>query len=146
MSHKDAEREREIEGSGDVAALKHLRSSRKGQITKLEWDVAKYTDTTIAGMKKVTIESTLTTLENQLYFYELIQDRILTLLQESRDNPEHAIYQGRELLEDEEATRDAELESAKALQLQLQEYVHAINTHHKVCSVKHKLRALTESN
>ena len=146
MSHKDAEREREIEGSGDVAALKRLQSSRKGQITNLEQNVAKYTGTTIAGMKKASIESTLTTLENQFYCYELIQDRILTLLQESRDDPEHAIYQGREVLEDEEATGDAELETAKALRLKLQEYVHAIDTHHKVRSVKRKLRALTESD
>ena len=70
MSSRDAEREREIEGSGDVAALKRLRSSRKGQITKVERDVEKYSSSTISNLKKPALEATLTTLDYQLYFYE----------------------------------------------------------------------------
>ena len=52
MSSRDAEREREIEGSGDVAALKRLRSSRKGQIMKVERDVEKYSSSSISNLKK----------------------------------------------------------------------------------------------
>ena len=146
MSSRDAEREREIEGSGDVAALKRLRSSRKGQITKVERDVEKYSSSSISNLKKPALEATLTTLENQLYFYDLIQDRIIFLLRESRDDPENAIYKGRETLEDEEATGDAEITTAKNLRLQLQEYLLAIDTLNKVRRVKHKLKAMSDSD
>ena len=146
MSSRDAEREREIERSGDVAALKRLRSSRKGQITKVERDVEKYSSSTISNLKKPAVEATLTTLDYQLYFYDLIQDRIIFLLRESRDDPKSAIYKGRETLEDEEATGDAEITTAKNLRLQLQEYLRAIDTLNKVRRVKHKLKAMSDSD
>ena len=146
MSSRDAEREREIEGSGDVGALKRLRSSHKGQITKVERDVEKYSSFSISNLKKPALEATLTTLDYQLHFYDLIQDRIIFLLRESRDDPENAIYKGRETLEDEEATGDAEITTAKNLRLQLQEYLRAIDTLNKVRRVKHKLRAMTDSD
>ena len=146
MSIKDTEREREIECATDVAALKCLWSSRKGQITKIERDVEKYTGTPISHLKKTAIESTLNTLENQMYFYELIQDKIMTILQDARDDPDHVTYKGREILEDEEQTGDTELSRAKTLQVQLKEYIQAILTHSKVRSIEHKLKALTDSD
>ena len=42
MSARDRERESEIEKLDDLAALRKLRSSRKGQITKIEHDFSKY--------------------------------------------------------------------------------------------------------
>ena len=80
MSVRDIEREREIEAMDDIAALKRSRSSRRGQITKVEKDMDKYLATPIVGLKKRILESSLHTLENQHRYYNLIQDRIMAVL------------------------------------------------------------------
>ena len=55
MSAKDAERELEIEVMVDFLALRKLRSSRKGQLTKLEKDLSRYQDSSLGELKRVTL-------------------------------------------------------------------------------------------
>ena len=66
MSVRDIEREREIEAMDDVAALKRSRSSRRGQITKVEKDMDKYLATPIVGLKKRILESSLHALRTSI--------------------------------------------------------------------------------
>ena len=80
-SARDAEKEREIETSTDIKQLKAIRSSRKGQLTKLEKDVQHYFRTPLKDMKKHTLDGFLTTFEKQVNFYDLAHERILDLVQ-----------------------------------------------------------------
>ena len=74
MSTKDAERELEIEGLVDLPALRKLRRSRKGQLTKLEKDLERYRDQSLGELKRPALESMLTNFDKQHLFYTLIQD------------------------------------------------------------------------
>ncbi len=80
-SARDAKKEREIETSMDIKQLKAIRSSRKGQLTKLEKDVQHYFRTPLKDMKKHTLDGFLTTFEKQVNFYDLAHERILDLVQ-----------------------------------------------------------------
>ena len=141
MSHRDIERVREIETLDDVGALKRLRSARKGQITKVERDVEKYSGTLVTN-KDCSGGYT----ENQLYFYDLIQYRILGILQLRRDDTDRVTFRDKDSLEDEEAVGDAELTTAQNLKLQLQEYIKAIEVANKARKVKLKLKAFADSD
>ena len=123
MSVRDIEREREIEAMDDVAALKRSRSSRRGQITKVEKDVDKYLATPIVGLKKRILESSLHTLENQHRYYDLIQDRIMALLQGSIDASDRVNPKDQEALEAEDIIGDDGLTTTQTLKHQLQDLI-----------------------
>ena len=74
------QRELEIEGLVDLPALRKLRRSHKGQLTKLEKDLQRYRDQPLEELKRPTLECMLPNYYKQHLFYTLIQDRILYLL------------------------------------------------------------------
>ena len=80
MSAKDAKRELEIEAMVDFQTLRKLRSSCKGQLTKLEKYLEHYRDQPLGELKRPTLECMLTNLDKQHYFYMLIQDHLLHVM------------------------------------------------------------------
>ena len=138
MSARDRERESEIEKLDDLAALRKLRSSRKGQITKIEHDLSKYDGSPIASLKKLVLETTLQRLEKQRHFFSLIQDRILYVLQ-GRPSEE-------DTYDEEEREGEAQLLIIQTLQLQLHNHLKAIDISSKAKRVQQKLRMFVESD
>ena len=138
MSARDRERENEIEAQENLAVLKKLRSSRKGQITKIEHDLGKYNTTPIANLKKLALEATLQTLENQHHFYSLVQDRILIVLQ--GQSAETTVY------DEEESEGDEQLLHIQNLRQQLQDYVKAVDVMNKAKRIQLKLKMFVDSD
>lgn len=101
-SDRDAEKEREIVSSTDVKQLKTIRSSRKGQLTKLEKDLERYFGTPLKDLKKHTLDGFLTAFEKQVHFYDLAHERILDLVQAKGEPGE---YEEEEKIGEEQETR-----------------------------------------
>ena len=120
----------------DVAALRKLRSSRKGQITKIEHDLERYDKTPIAGLKKLVLEATLRTLENQDHFYSLIQERILLTLHLTDDN----------MYEEEEKEGDAQVLIIQDLRQRLHNHLKSIDISSKAKRVRLKLKMFVDSD
>ena len=119
-------------------ALRRFRSSRKGQITKIEHELTKYDGLPIAGLKKLVLEATLQTLEKQHSFYTLTQDRILHILQ-GRPS-EEAAY------EEEEREGEAQILIIQDLQQQLHDHLKAIDISNKAKRLRQKLKMFIDSD
>ena len=132
MSVRDKEKEKEIDRLEDIATLKHLRGSRKGQITKVKNDLLlKCRGVSIASIKKLVLESLFLALETQYHFYTLIQDRILSLL--SSRSVEANVYE-------EEAEGDEQLQVTLDLRQQLKDYLKAIDIYSKAKHIATKVK------
>ena len=80
MDARDVGKEKEIENCTNVATLKRIRGSRKGQLTKAQHDLNKYRHTSLGELRKHTLETFVITFERQAHFFSLAQDRILSPL------------------------------------------------------------------
>ena len=86
MATKDLEREKEIDTCEDLLALKRIRGTRKGQLTKVQQDLERYSCTPLADLKRITLEGLTNNFEKQARFCTRAQDRILTLIQARSDS------------------------------------------------------------
>ena len=140
MSTKDAERELEIEGLVDLPALRKLRRSRKGQLTKLEKDLERYRDQSLGELKRPTLESMLTNFDKQHLFYTLIQDRILYLLHD------HTTGVITEEEEKEEMERETQHFSALAVRERLLDMMTALDALLKAKHLRKRLEGFQKSD
>ena len=140
MSTKDAERELEIEGLVDLPALRKLRRSRKGQLTKLEKDLERYRDQSLGELKRPTLESMLTNFDKQHLFYTLIQDRILYLLHD------HATGVITEEEEKEEMERETQHFSSLAVRERLLDMMTALDALLKAKRLRKRLEGFQKSD
>ena len=135
MSAKDVEKELEIEAMVDPQALRKLRGSRKGQLTKLEKDLARYRDAPLGELKCVTLEGMVSNLDKQLQFYLLIQDRLIYILHD--EESEEASKD--EVKEDQE--RDTQHYAAIVVRERLLDLITAVDNMVKVKRVQDNWKA-----
>ena len=121
----------------DVGTLRGLRSSRKGQITKLKKDLERAEATNIAVLKKSSLESTQHALDKQYHFYSIIQERILELLRAKKDM---AAY------DEEEQEGDEQLLYTQGLRDRLCDLFTTIDAYQKVRRVQKKLDLFKSSD
>ena len=139
MSVRDKEKEKEIDRLEDIATLKRLRGSRKGQITKVKNDLLlKCQGVSIVSIKKMVLESLFLALETQYHFYTLIQDRILSLLSSRSEEAS--------VCEEEEAEGDEQLQVTLDLRQQLKDYLKAIDIYSKAKRIQLKFKMFIDSD
>ena len=126
MDDRDVGKEKEIENYTDVATLKRIRGSRKGQLTKAQHDLVKYRHMSLGELRKHTLETLVITYERQAH--SLAQDRILSLLR--------TVLNGEVAYEEEESEGEAQDDANEQIRAGIQELMRALDASYKAKSMQ----------
>ena len=127
--------EKEITSFTDLTRLRLKRGVRKRNIGKIKAYLQTVTDFPFTQLKKSELKRQLETLEHQSAIYELIQDRIVELLEE-KDSGGH--------LEEEEQEAVEQGQFHRELQERLEALLNSVEVHVKTHDLKNQLRELEE--